>query len=209
MLVVYGFDKSIQKKVLRKRITSITSAKKKVETSQYHLGRRHEDDFVLSKAVADEKTVEVRKSKADILKRDGELPDNVLYLHLYVFVWLTFGYVLYAPGKLFTFLTIMKLKRTTLYDHLDGDPGLENGKHVILFTEILNMVCIYVDNFHRTGKLFTFLTIMKLKRTTLYDHLDGEPGLENGKNVILFTEILNMVCIYVDNFHRTVQLFKY
>ncbi|GJV64071.1 brefeldin A-inhibited guanine nucleotide-exchange protein 5, partial [Tanacetum coccineum] len=38
------------------------------------------------------------------------------------------------------------LHKLIAYDHLDGDPGLENGKNVILFTEILNMVCSCVDN---------------------------------------------------------------
>ena len=32
-----------------------------------------------------------------------------------------------------------------------------------------------------------------------YDHLEGDPGLEGGKNAQLFTEILNMICNCVDN----------
>ncbi|RWW71365.1 hypothetical protein BHE74_00020898 [Ensete ventricosum] len=32
-----------------------------------------------------------------------------------------------------------------------------------------------------------------------YDHLEGDPGLEGGKNASLFTDILNMVCGCVDN----------
>lgn len=32
-----------------------------------------------------------------------------------------------------------------------------------------------------------------------YDHLEGDPGLEGGKNSPLFTDILNMVCGCVDN----------
>ncbi|XP_042389327.1 brefeldin A-inhibited guanine nucleotide-exchange protein 5-like isoform X1 [Zingiber officinale] len=32
-----------------------------------------------------------------------------------------------------------------------------------------------------------------------YDHLEGDPGLDGGKNASLFTDILNMVCGCVDN----------
>lgn len=32
------------------------------------------------------------------------------------------------------------------YDHLEGDPGLEGGKNVPLFTDILNMICGCIDN---------------------------------------------------------------
>lgn len=38
------------------------------------------------------------------------------------------------------------MQKLIAYDHLEGDPGLENGKNVPLFTEILNMVCSCVDN---------------------------------------------------------------
>ncbi|KAI3719333.1 hypothetical protein L6452_20230 [Arctium lappa] len=38
------------------------------------------------------------------------------------------------------------LHKLIAYDHLEGDPGLENGKNAPLFTEILNMVCSCVDN---------------------------------------------------------------
>ncbi|KAF5761248.1 putative Sec7 domain, mon2, dimerization and cyclophilin-binding domain, Sec7 domain superfamily [Helianthus annuus] len=38
------------------------------------------------------------------------------------------------------------LHKLIAYDHLEGDPGLENGKNGLLFTEILNMVCSCVDN---------------------------------------------------------------
>nr|XP_043623310.1 brefeldin A-inhibited guanine nucleotide-exchange protein 5-like [Erigeron canadensis] len=38
------------------------------------------------------------------------------------------------------------LHKLIAYDHLEGDPGLENGKNVPLFTDILNMVCGCVDN---------------------------------------------------------------
>ncbi|WVZ66373.1 hypothetical protein U9M48_015604 [Paspalum notatum var. saurae] len=38
-----------------------------------------------------------------------------------------------------------------------------------------------------------------LHKLVAYDHLEGDPGLEGGKNSPLFTDILNMVCGCVDN----------
>ncbi|KAF0905978.1 hypothetical protein E2562_008999 [Oryza meyeriana var. granulata] len=38
-----------------------------------------------------------------------------------------------------------------------------------------------------------------LHKLIAYDHLEGDPGLEGGKNAPLFTDILNMVCGCVDN----------
>ncbi|XP_062187526.1 brefeldin A-inhibited guanine nucleotide-exchange protein 5-like isoform X2 [Phragmites australis] len=38
-----------------------------------------------------------------------------------------------------------------------------------------------------------------LHKFIAYDHLEGDPGLEGGKNSPLFTDILNMVCGCVDN----------
>ncbi|XP_050218779.1 brefeldin A-inhibited guanine nucleotide-exchange protein 5 [Mercurialis annua] len=38
-----------------------------------------------------------------------------------------------------------------------------------------------------------------LHKLIAYDHLEGDPGLEGGKNSQLFTEILNMICNSVDN----------
>uniref|UniRef100_A0A2P2KPD0 Mon2/Sec7/BIG1-like dimerisation and cyclophilin-binding domain-containing protein n=1 Tax=Rhizophora mucronata TaxID=61149 RepID=A0A2P2KPD0_RHIMU len=38
-----------------------------------------------------------------------------------------------------------------------------------------------------------------LHKLIAYDHLEGDPGLVGGKNVSLFTDILNMVCSCVDN----------
>lgn len=32
------------------------------------------------------------------------------------------------------------------YNHLEGDPGLDDGKNSKLLTDILNMVCSCVDN---------------------------------------------------------------
>lgn len=38
------------------------------------------------------------------------------------------------------------MQKLIAYDHLEGDAGLEDGKNVPLFTDILNMVCSCVDN---------------------------------------------------------------
>ena len=38
------------------------------------------------------------------------------------------------------------MQKLIAYDHLEGDPGLEGGKNVPLFTDILNMICSCVDN---------------------------------------------------------------
>ncbi|KAI4344676.1 hypothetical protein L6164_011875 [Bauhinia variegata] len=38
-----------------------------------------------------------------------------------------------------------------------------------------------------------------LHKLIAYDHLEGDPGLDGGKNAPLFTDILNMVCSCIDN----------
>lgn len=38
------------------------------------------------------------------------------------------------------------MQKLIAYDHLEGDPGLDGGKNVPLFTDILNLVCGCVDN---------------------------------------------------------------
>lgn len=38
-----------------------------------------------------------------------------------------------------------------------------------------------------------------MQKLIAYDHLEGDPGLDGGKNASLFTDILNMVCNSVDN----------
>lgn len=38
------------------------------------------------------------------------------------------------------------MQKLIAYDHLEGDPGLDGGKNVPLFTDILNMVCSCIDN---------------------------------------------------------------
>ncbi|KAF2285091.1 hypothetical protein GH714_037839 [Hevea brasiliensis] len=50
------------------------------------------------------------------------------------------------------------------YDHLEGDPGLEGGKNVPLFTDILNMVCSCVDN---SSPDSTILQVLKVLLTAV------------------------------------------
>ncbi|XWS29899.1 hypothetical protein CRYUN_Cryun24cG0069800 [Craigia yunnanensis] len=38
-----------------------------------------------------------------------------------------------------------------------------------------------------------------LHKLIAYDHMEGDPGLDGGKNAPLFIDILNMVCNYADN----------
>ncbi|WJX34465.1 Brefeldin A-inhibited guanine nucleotide-exchange protein 5 [Trifolium repens] len=50
------------------------------------------------------------------------------------------------------------------YDHLEGDPGLEGGKNVPLFTDILNMVCSCIDN---SSPDSTILQVLKVLLTAV------------------------------------------
>lgn len=56
---------------------------------------------------------------------------------------------------------------------------------------------------------FLFFACCKQKLIA-YDHLEGDPGLDGGKNSAPFTDILNMVCSCVDNSSpdRYVPLFR-
>lgn len=47
-------------------------------------------------------------------------------------------------------------------------------------------------------KIF-FFWLPLAQKLIAYDHLEGDPGLNGGKNAPLFTDILNMVCGCVDN----------
>ncbi|XP_027369107.1 brefeldin A-inhibited guanine nucleotide-exchange protein 5 isoform X1 [Abrus precatorius] len=56
------------------------------------------------------------------------------------------------------------LHKLIAYDHLEGDPGLEGGKNVPLFTDILNMVCSCVDN---SSPDSTILQVLKVLLTAV------------------------------------------
>ncbi|GAB2263622.1 hypothetical protein Droror1_Dr00025756 [Drosera rotundifolia] len=56
------------------------------------------------------------------------------------------------------------LHKLIAYDHLEGDPGLEGGKNVPLFTDVLNMVCSCVDN---SSPDSTILQVLKVLLTAV------------------------------------------
>ncbi|CAI0448209.1 unnamed protein product [Linum tenue] len=56
------------------------------------------------------------------------------------------------------------LHKLIAYDHLEGDPGLDGGQNVPLFTDILNMVCNCVDN---SSPDSTILQVLKVLLTAV------------------------------------------
>ncbi|GAB4845824.1 Brefeldin A-inhibited guanine nucleotide-exchange protein 5 [Ancistrocladus abbreviatus] len=56
------------------------------------------------------------------------------------------------------------LHKLIAYDHLEGDPGLDGGKNVPLFTDILIMVCSCVDN---SSSDSTILQVLKVLLTAV------------------------------------------
>nr|XP_043611760.1 brefeldin A-inhibited guanine nucleotide-exchange protein 5-like [Erigeron canadensis] len=63
------------------------------------------------------------------------------------------------------------------YDHLEGDPGLENGKNVALFTDILNMVCGCVDNNSPDSTILQVLKVLLTAVSSTKFRVHGEPLL--------------------------------
>ncbi|KAJ0810156.1 putative Sec7 domain, armadillo-like helical, sec7 domain superfamily protein [Helianthus annuus] len=63
------------------------------------------------------------------------------------------------------------------YDHLEGDPGLENGKNVPLFTDILNMVCGCVDNNSPDSTILQVLKVLLTAVSSNKFRVHGEPLL--------------------------------
>lgn len=69
------------------------------------------------------------------------------------------------------------LHKLIAYDHLEGDPGLEDGKNSPLFTDILNIVCGCVDN---TSSDSTVLQVLKVLLNAVASNrfrVHGEPLL--------------------------------
>ncbi|KAK4784611.1 hypothetical protein SAY86_018979 [Trapa natans] len=52
------------------------------------------------------------------------------------------------------------LHKLIAYDHLEGDPGLDSGKNVPLFTDILNMACNCIDNFSPDSTILLVLKVL-------------------------------------------------
>ncbi|XP_065849956.1 brefeldin A-inhibited guanine nucleotide-exchange protein 5 isoform X1 [Euphorbia lathyris] len=69
------------------------------------------------------------------------------------------------------------LHKLIAYDHLEGDPGLEGGKHVPLFTEILNMVCNCVDNSSPDSTILQVLKVLLTAVASAKFRVHGEPLL--------------------------------
>ncbi|XP_024984145.1 brefeldin A-inhibited guanine nucleotide-exchange protein 5-like [Cynara cardunculus var. scolymus] len=63
------------------------------------------------------------------------------------------------------------------YDHLEGDPGLENGKNVPLFTDILNMVCSCIDNNSPDSTILQVLKVLLTAVSSTKFRVHGEPLL--------------------------------
>ncbi|GLT85637.1 hypothetical protein SLE2022_038230 [Rubroshorea leprosula] len=69
------------------------------------------------------------------------------------------------------------LHKLIAYDHLEGDPGLDGGKNVPLFTEILNMVCGCVDNSSPDSTILQVLKVLLTAVASTKFRVHGEPLL--------------------------------
>ncbi|KAJ4835000.1 Brefeldin A-inhibited guanine nucleotide-exchange protein 5 [Turnera subulata] len=69
------------------------------------------------------------------------------------------------------------LHKLIAYDHLEGDPGLDGGKNVALFTDILNMVCKSVDNSSPDSTILQVLKVLLTAVASTKFRVHGEPLL--------------------------------
>ncbi|XP_022754739.1 brefeldin A-inhibited guanine nucleotide-exchange protein 5 isoform X2 [Durio zibethinus] len=69
------------------------------------------------------------------------------------------------------------LHKLIAYDHLEGDPGLDGGKNVPLFTDILNMVCSCVDNSSPDSTILQVLKVLLTAVASTKFRVHGEPLL--------------------------------
>ncbi|XP_059634656.1 brefeldin A-inhibited guanine nucleotide-exchange protein 5 isoform X2 [Cornus florida] len=69
------------------------------------------------------------------------------------------------------------LHKLIAYDHLEGDPGLDGGKNVPLFTDILNMVCSCVDNSSSDNTILQVLKVLLTAVASTKFRVHGEPLL--------------------------------
>ncbi|XVF35229.1 hypothetical protein REPUB_Repub18cG0127500 [Reevesia pubescens] len=70
------------------------------------------------------------------------------------------------------------LHKLIAYDHLEGDPGLDGGKNVPLFTDILNMICSCVDNSSPDSTILLVLKVLLTAVASTKFRVHGEPLLE-------------------------------
>ncbi|XP_019455526.1 PREDICTED: brefeldin A-inhibited guanine nucleotide-exchange protein 5-like isoform X4 [Lupinus angustifolius] len=69
------------------------------------------------------------------------------------------------------------LHKLIAYDHLEGDPGLDGGKNVPLFTDILNMVCGCIDNSSPDSTVLQVLKVLLTAVASSKFRVHGEPLL--------------------------------
>uniref|UniRef100_A0A5B6ZVK9 Putative brefeldin A-inhibited guanine nucleotide-exchange protein 5 n=1 Tax=Davidia involucrata TaxID=16924 RepID=A0A5B6ZVK9_DAVIN len=69
------------------------------------------------------------------------------------------------------------LHKLIAYDHLEGDPGLDGGKNVPLFSDILNMVCSCVDNSSPDNTILQVLKVLLTAVASTKFRVHGEPLL--------------------------------
>lgn len=69
------------------------------------------------------------------------------------------------------------LHKLIAYDHLEGDPGLDGGKNVPLFTDILNMACGCVDNSSHDSTILQVLKVLLTAVASAKFRVHGEPLL--------------------------------
>ncbi|XP_022935314.1 brefeldin A-inhibited guanine nucleotide-exchange protein 5-like isoform X2 [Cucurbita moschata] len=69
------------------------------------------------------------------------------------------------------------LHKLIAYDHLEGDPGLEGGKNVPLFTDILNMICGCIDNSSPDSTILQVLKVLLTAVASAKFRVHGEPLL--------------------------------
>ncbi|MED6176821.1 Brefeldin A-inhibited guanine nucleotide-exchange protein 5, variant 2 [Stylosanthes scabra] len=69
------------------------------------------------------------------------------------------------------------LHKLIAYDHLEGDPGLDSGKNVPLFTDILHMVCGCIDNSSPDSTILQVLKVLLTAVASTKFRVHGEPLL--------------------------------
>ncbi|XP_008242137.1 PREDICTED: brefeldin A-inhibited guanine nucleotide-exchange protein 5 [Prunus mume] len=69
------------------------------------------------------------------------------------------------------------LHKLIAYDHLEGDPGLDDGKSVPLFADLLNMVCSCVDNSSSDSTVLQVLKVLLTAVASTKFRVHGEPLL--------------------------------
>ncbi|XP_057506724.1 brefeldin A-inhibited guanine nucleotide-exchange protein 5 isoform X2 [Actinidia eriantha] len=69
------------------------------------------------------------------------------------------------------------LHKLIAYDNLEGDPGLDGGRNVPLFTDILTMVCSCVDNSSSDSTILQVLKVLLTAVASTKFRVHGEPLL--------------------------------